>query len=103
MKMTEETNRVQEALRQVDAAADEAWKALARQTVLDLSLTKAEFTADDVWLTGLAEPREPRALGAVIVGLANEGYIEQTGRFVKTIRKPRGGSPIIVWRRKVAG
>ena len=49
MKMTEETNRVQEALRQVDAAADEAWKALARQTVLDLSPTKAEFTADDVW------------------------------------------------------
>ena len=67
-------------IEQVEANADREWLARARAVVLDLADTMPVFGADDVWARmGDDTPREPRALGPVIKGLAREGVLEHAG------------------------
>lgn len=87
-----------EALERVEAAADEAWKQKAYDTVLSLKVQKAEFICDDIWATGLEKPREARALGPVMLRLARKGIIQKTGRSVKTAQVTQHATDVAVWR-----
>lgn len=78
-----------EARRQADAAierayngADPEWKAAAAWAVFYVAKNKRVFTGDDVWAVGLPRPREPRALGPIMLRAAKKGLIRKTGRMV---------------------
>jgi hypothetical protein len=87
------------AIRQVQAAAPGVWMRRARDAALLVSLARFDFTTDDVWtaLEGL-EPPEPRAMGAVMKGLASEGLIRATGEYRKSRRVECHARPVAVWR-----
>lgn len=61
------------------------------------------FTTDDVWRVcqeqGVEEPREPRALGAVMRDLAREGVIVATRDYRPSVRVACHSRPVRVWRR----
>jgi hypothetical protein len=81
----------------VENAPDE-WLAQANRAVLSVAWRLHEFTADDIWATGLPQPREPRALGGVLKALAKSGVIAKTGRFQSTARVRRHAAPVAIWR-----
>jgi len=76
------------------------WMAEARTVIRKVAREQREFTSDHVWAAGLARPNEPRALGAALTELARAGFIEKTGKYVKTTQKTRHAAPIAVWRCK---
>lgn len=84
-----------------DAArgAGEPWLAWARAVVLQVASSRLSFTSDSVWAAGLAKPREPRALGAVMNKLAREGLIRKTGTWTTTTQASRHNAPVTVWER----
>jgi hypothetical protein len=86
-----------EGMSRAEAGSGEDWREHAREIVLDVARQKQEFTSDDIWLAGLEEPSEPRALGPVLARLKKEGAIFKTGRFVQTARVSRHATDIAVW------
>lgn len=91
------------ALVAVAEGAPQDWMEDAERTVLAIARRRAEFTADDIWATGLCSPPEPRALGAVMTAAARAGLIARTGRFQATARAKRHAAPIAIWRSLICG
>lgn len=83
------------AITQVDANADESWKAHALGFVAQVSAQLGKFTTDDLWDAGLIKPLEPRALGPVMLRAAKRGLIEATGEYRKS--RYRNCAPLPVW------
>lgn len=87
------------AILQVDAHADPAWKAIAEEIVYELAQADRPFTTDDVWreLTkrGTGGPHEPRAMGAIMRRLQGQGVIKtmeggyQRSTMVTCHRRPK--------------
>lgn len=75
-----------DALVQVEAAADPDWMAEAWDALVLWLQTHSEFFCDDIWETGLSEPREARALGPVILRASRENLMEKSGEYRKSIR-----------------
>ena len=75
-----------EALVRVEANAKDEFLSAARSVIVDMPIGH-EFTTDDVWGAipePLREVHEPRAMGAVVRALAVSGYIQKTGRVIKS-------------------
>lgn len=90
-----------EAMQQVDAHADDAWKFHAWTWLLDYLAAHEEFFPDDVWAAGLPVPRERRALGPLVSKAARAGYIVATD---KVRARTRGHTtPAMVWRSTLYG
>lgn len=90
-----------EGIEHVETDANAAWRKAARSTVLNLPVG-ATFTTDYVWaqvgrLNFIDAPTEPRAMGAVMIGLARERYVLKTGRYFNTERAQAHGRPIPEW------
>lgn len=84
---------------QADEHADDEWKALARDAVLDVAARYPTFTADDVWQAGgLPRTRENRALGPVMAHLARQRLIVATGAYTRTSQVALHASPRRIWR-----
>lgn len=69
-----------QAVQRVDDNADAAWKDLAYRAVRFVALSHERFTSDAIWaaLDSHPEhvpPREPRALGPVILRAVRDGLI----------------------------
>lgn len=82
-----------------------AWVATALYVGFHVAIKQPELTADDLWrelIVYLGERRalvdEPRALGNVMTGMAHDGVIVKTERWVKSERVACHGRPIAVWR-----
>lgn len=73
------------------------WADRAAALVLKVASSKASFTSDDLWAAGLEKPKNPRALGPVLVRLAKFGKIRKTGAFVGTSQKSRHNAPVAIW------
>lgn len=92
------------SLEQVERAADEAWMAAAWAAVLWACELRpgGEFTTDLIWWRlnklGTVPPREPRALGPVILKAARLGLIERTDRTALTTRPQAHRGLVRVWR-----
>ncbi len=88
-----------EAIEQVDANADKAWKAAAEAAVIHIARMRPTFTADDVWdhLNAHSDEHthEPRALGAIMNRLMAANTIRKTGEYRPSRR--RRAAPIPVW------
>jgi hypothetical protein len=88
------------AIERARRGADTVWVGIARRAVLQIAHHHATFTTDEVWqaLVGIAQPRESRALGAVMVALAHEKAIEPLDEYRKSTRRACHGRPVRVWR-----
>lgn len=89
-----------EALRQVEQNADEAWKRHAVTVIRRCALVLGEFTTDDVWdrLDPEFSTHEPRALGALMRRLATSGVITATDNYRPSKRQECHNRPVRVWR-----
>lgn len=91
------------AIQQVTDHADPVWIDRVTRLVMHVAAEHPEgFTTDDVWheceRSGIAQPAEPRALGAIMLRLARDSSIHKTGRYVTSRRKACHARPIPVWR-----
>lgn len=78
--MSEATLARDEAMRRVEAGAEEEWKDHAFEAVRLLANPAADMyliTPDDLW-DYVEKPREPRALGPVMTRAAKAGLIRST-------------------------
>ncbi len=85
-----------EALEAVEENADPEWLERARAVVLALAAKRSDFTTDEVWLH-LPPAREPRALGAVMRQVADEGRIIKTETHRPSTRPECHSRPVAVW------
>lgn len=90
-----------EAITRVVAHADQDWIEEAREAVHQTALTHAEFISDDIWRTGLAKPREARALGGVTTWAAKQGWIVKTDRMRPSDQVGCHRMPRSVWRSQI--
>lgn len=90
------------AIAKVEQHADPSWLVSARQAVDNLAFLHDEFTTDLVWerltLHDVPEPREPRAMGAVMRKAAADGLIEATGDYRQSTREVNHNRPVMVWK-----
>ena len=92
-----------EAIHQVNHAAERHWKFLAMAALMELAQSRAEFTSDDVRETlkrnhPAAHTHEPRAMGAIMKHAQTHGIIEPTDRFINSTIASKHASPTRVWR-----
>jgi hypothetical protein len=84
------------------AASDSAFKAHARDTILEVGRLNPTFTADDIvnycQVRGLPLPENGSAWGSVFRRLSTERLIIQTGEFRKSTRTSRHADLQRVWR-----
>jgi hypothetical protein len=89
-----------QALEEVEANADSAWKEIALSKVKHLCLTRYEFTADEFWAAMSkvsAATHEPRVFGAIMRQAAAAGFCMNTNRVQKTTRTVAHSRPIAIW------
>jgi len=94
------TKLTDEAIQRADDHARATWKEAALDGVRVLSFSKERFTTDDVWEYLESAGRtthEPRAMGAIMRKAVKEGFIRNTGEFVKSRRPECHCRPVAVW------
>lgn len=57
------------------------------------------FTTDYLWEQVDSEPREPRAMGAVMTKAKKIGLVCSTGNYIKSRRAECHARPVMIWRR----
>jgi uracil-DNA glycosylase len=82
------------ALDAVEANADPQWMAVAFDTLVQWLRTHPTFFCDEIWDAGLDEPRESRALGAVMQRAARAGHMCKSGEFRKSVRSNMSEKPV---------
>jgi len=90
-----------EAIDRVEANADAGWMERAENAlrVLCCERGRESLTTDDIWrLLGDDEPREPRAMGAVLRRGCSLGIIEATDRMEPSKRAKNHARKIQIWR-----
>jgi hypothetical protein len=85
-----------DALGNVERGAGDEWNAYAYGFVLDYLRSHAELVSDDLWRAGLMPPREPRALGPVLLRAARAGLMHRTAGYRPSRRAHL--RPCVVWR-----
>lgn len=87
-----------EAIERARINADESWKARALEAVYQTACKHEYFASDDVWQEGLEKPREPRAMGAVMLAAVRIGYCRPTDSYRPTSNVSQHHQPIRVYR-----
>lgn len=91
------------AIARVASATDTNWKAEV-WAVIERFTAGEEFTTDTIWQAchdeGIGAPREPRALGAIMVEAARSRLVAATDRYVASRRVACHARPIRVWVRR---
>lgn len=85
------------AIDRVGASAPEDWMRRAVRAVEKVAAVNEEFTTDALWDL-IEPPREPRAMGAVMVEAAKSKLCEATERTRKSKRKECHNRPLRIWR-----
>lgn len=91
-----------EAIRNVEEWGKIEWQRTAYALGERIAHELPEFTSDEFWRRGLPKPREPRALGPIMLALQRARVIESTDRLVNTAQVLRNAAPVRVWRSRVA-
>lgn len=83
------------AIAAVEANADDDWLTEAYDELVRYLQRHPEFFVDDWWAeTQIAEPRESRALGPVVMRAARAGLMIKSGSFRKSIRSNMTEKPV---------
>ena len=77
---------------------DDDWADRALEAVHETALKLSYFASDDVWQRGLEKPREPRAMGPVMMRAVRLGYCEATAMTRATSNVTQHAQPIRVYR-----
>lgn len=77
------------------------WQEQALALVKRIAADHPYLVSDDLWASGLTDPKDARALGATFVRAKRLGYIVPTLQFVITHQESRHHAPIRVWRSKL--
>jgi len=89
--------RTERAIEQVDMNADVKWKVSALEAISEVAMANEYFSSNDLW-PHLDQPREPRAMGAVIRTAQSLQWIVATTTFITSNRPTQHNQPIRVWR-----
>lgn len=84
------------AIEQVATNASAAWLSTAWGFLQAYCVAHEFVFCDDLWRAGLEQPREPRALGPVVLRAVREGMLIPTGVFRPSVHSRMGQKPI--WR-----
>jgi hypothetical protein len=90
-----------EAVANAEAGSPPDWAHDAVELIRFLAERFPYIVSDDLWASGLPEPPESRALGAVMRNGKTMGYIEPTSMFVNTHQASRHHAPVRVWKSKL--
>ena len=89
-----------QAIARVATATDTTWRDGVWMVVEGIA-TGTEFTTDTIWQgcadRGIVGPREPRAMGALLIEAARSGLVAATARYVPSQRVACHARPIRVW------
>lgn len=85
------------SIAQVDTNAPDGWRDAAIAAIVQVARTHHQFTADDVWDTGLPVPPTPSALGPAFRSAAGAGVCEPTN-MVMPSRYAQRHRDLKVWR-----
>ena len=85
------------AMGRAERGLDPQWKEEALAAIRLVAECMPEFTADDVWQTGLDEPSNPKALGNMMLAARRAGIAVKTGRHITTARASRNAGDVAVW------
>jgi hypothetical protein len=77
---------------------DPNWKDRALEACYQVALTNRMFASDDIWRYGLDKPREPRALGPVMMRACKLGYCERTEMTRASSSVTQHAQPIRIYR-----
>jgi len=95
-----------QAMEQVEQSAEEEWKEVAYDTVIEVARVRQTFTADDVQEKLDKKPvhtHELRALGPVMLRAARDHVIEDSGTFTRTTQVKCHRMPRRIWRSLING
>lgn len=87
-------NETVAALTAVETHADPDWMDTAWAALVTYLETHRSLFVDDLWDTGLPEPRESRALGPLILRAARDGLMAKSGEFRKSVRSHMTEKPV---------
>lgn len=87
-----------EAIRRVDMHAEPEWKDKAMEAIRRVALRQETLISDDVWVYLGEMPREPRAIGPLMLAGAAKGYIVKTDQMREAHRVVNHARPQAVWR-----
>jgi hypothetical protein len=90
-----------EGIANAEAGAPPNWADDALALIKMLASKHPYICSDCLWASGLPEPPESRALGAVMRNGKTRGYIEPTSQFVNTYQASRHHAPVRVWKSKL--
>lgn len=85
---------------QAEIAANEEWKAQARNALYYTAWTNEVLTVDAVSqnIPNGVKTHNYKALGGIMMGGKKEGWIEVTDRFTPSTRSTRHATPIRIWK-----
>lgn len=92
-----------EAIDRVDANALPEWKDAAIETVYQVALRKWTFATDDIWAAGLEKPREPKAMGPVMLRAVKLGYCEPMDVSRRSRKVTQHARPLQMYRSLLCG
>jgi hypothetical protein len=81
---------------------DADWIARALLAVQTAALGSDTFTTDDLWAY-VELPREPRAMGAIMIMATKAGFCEASDRTVKSTRPNCHRRPLRIWKSLLRG
>jgi hypothetical protein len=90
-----------EGITNAETGSGPDWQEQAIALVKKLAESHSYIVSDDLWVSGLTEPGDSRALGAAMVTAKRRGYVTPTMMFVNTHQASRHKAPIRVWRSKL--
>lgn len=103
LSLDEALRRRDAAITRVDEHASEEWKDRALETVYQVCLRKPYLSTNDVWAAGLERPREPRAMGPVMLRACNLKWCVKTGRQEKSRQSTQNARPLAVYASLIHG
>ena len=95
--------RRDEGMANADDHANPDWRDRALEAVYQLAASKPVFCAEDVWERGLEKPREPRALGPVMMRAAKLGYCRGTMQHRNSRMVTQHATPVRVYESLIFG
>lgn len=80
-----------EGIQRAHDGAEEGWRGLALQVVLDICKTGREFLVDDVWRAldarGVPRPKEGRAMAGVLRAAESQGWCRKLNQYRASAQK----------------
>jgi hypothetical protein len=89
------------AIQRAEKGAGDDWNERALEAVRKVAEQQSHFIVDDCWVF-VEEPREPRAMGAVITKARKLGIIAATDEYRPSSRVSAHSNPRRVWRSLIA-